>query len=62
VLLGADMHIGKLHLGMGRKDIAVGALVLFMILFTVDVSTRILAELRRRSALDPVAATEKAHA
>lgn len=54
VMIGADITIGELHIGAGNRGAAMGAMVLFLILFTVDVGIRIFGELRRRAtALEP---------
>lgn len=45
--VGADMNAGGTHIGMGREDLAVPAMLLFMLIFTFDVAARALAELRR---------------
>jgi hypothetical protein len=51
-LTAADLNVGGVHLGADRRDIAVPAMILFMIFFTVDVAARSLSEVRRYRSAD----------
>lgn len=45
--VGADMHAGSMTVGFGKKDVAIAAMLLFMVVFTFDVGARAFTELRR---------------
>lgn len=45
--VAADLEVGNTHIGLGREDIAVPGMLLFMLLFTLDIATRSIMELRR---------------
>lgn len=45
--VGADLNVGSMRLGAGQRDVAVAAMLLFMLVFTFDVGVRALTELRR---------------
>ena len=60
LLVGADAHVGSMHIGLGHRDWALAAMVLFLIIFTVDVAVRVLGELRRQSLQTEHAAEEPA--
>jgi len=60
LLVGADAHVGSMHLGLGHRDWALAAMVMFLIFFTVDVAVRVLGELRRQSLQSEHAAEETA--
>ena len=51
--VGADLKLGKTHLGAGRTDIAVPAMLMFMLVLTVDIAVRSYTELMRYKGVSP---------
>lgn len=52
-MIGARFEFGDTTIGWGREDIALPAMVMFLIIVTVDIGTRALGELRRYRGADP---------
>ena len=50
--VGADAHIGHTHVGLGRKDLAVPALLTFLVVLTADLMVRGAFEMRRYKGHD----------
>jgi hypothetical protein len=51
--VGADLHVGSTTVGLGRKDIALPALLLFVVLVTFDIGLRVAHELMNyKSGID----------
>lgn len=60
-LIGADLDLGRTHLGADRPDIAVPAMLIFLACFTFDIASRALIELHRYRAV-PLPTTASAPA
>jgi hypothetical protein len=53
--VGADLHAGGMTLGLGKPDVAVPAMLVFMLCFTFDIASRAMIELRRYKTSDATA-------
>lgn len=47
--IGADLHVGEVTVGLDKPDVAVPAMLLFLLLFTVDVISRVLVAMRMQA-------------